>query len=58
MDVYDRTPIGGTVTEPMPPVPAGGADVRPEDGPQDVPQDPGSIVESEVDEEVTDDGDR
>lgn len=45
--------------EPMPPIPVGGADVRPEDGPQDVPQDPGSIVESEVsdnDEEASDGG--
>lgn len=48
-----------TPSEPMPPAPVGGADVRPEDGPQDVPQDPGSIVESEVpDQEETDDGDR
>lgn len=46
--------------EPMPPVPVGAADVRPEDGAQDVPQDPGSVVESEVpdEEEAADDGDR
>ncbi|MFC6884676.1 MULTISPECIES: hypothetical protein [Actinomadura] len=34
--------------EPMPPEPAGGAEPRPEDGPQDVPQTPDSVVESEV----------